>query len=147
MKFIRKIAPFLLLSIFSLTQLHAILPHTHHDHTLDANKITKEHHHHIEHSEAANISDTHKHEINLIEYLFERHSHNIALKEDVTLYNFQKQKSEDLKVAAKYVLYKYCYDVRYITKQYRVFNHIEPERKTTDFLCNSYSLRGPPSFI
>lgn len=159
MNFIRKIAPFLLLSVFCFIQAHAILPHVHHIHDDIENHHDTNHHHHNDQKshdnhEDLNITDVviesndHHRNSDFLIHLFDGHLHDIVSVHDNDLFlNLQKQKNKNSKLLTKFLLYTYNHDILYITKKYRVFNHIEPEGRINDFLIGSYSHRGPPSLV
>lgn len=145
MNSIRKIAPFLLLSVFSITQLHAILPHIHHDHHSDFEGLVIEHHHSDEHSEeVSNASYNHNTTSEFLAHFFEAHSHQHVPNEVVVLVDDlkvqSKSKSDFLQTLSRYQIA--------VPEEERkpIIQRFSDELHSISYL-SSYSLRGPPSLV
>lgn len=145
MNSIRKIAPFLLLSVFSITQLHAILPHIHHDHHSDYEELVIEHHHSDEHSEeVSNVSYNHNTTSEFLAHFFEAHSHQHVPNEIIVLV-------DDLKVQSKsksdFVYIPYSYQIAVPEEERKpIIQGFSVELHSISYL-SSFSLRGPPYLV
>ncbi|WP_459210906.1 hypothetical protein [Aquimarina rhabdastrellae] len=151
MNSIRKIAPIVLLSIFSLTLLHTILPHIHHVHELE-HAITDHDvdHHHDDidtnhHHE--NKSGDHHNDLDFFNHFLESHAHNAITDEVIVLAQYvktalEKTTDDSTKILPYTFLLKR--DLSSITSTINDIYVLKSVRKP---LLTSLSLRGPPAFI
>lgn len=145
MNFIRKIAPFLLLSIFSIAQLHDIIPHLHHDHHNDVVDTTLTHHHYDNYHEKS-FKDVHNYEITseFIAHFFDSHSHQDAPHEHIVLTN-------DIKVQSKskndLVQTNFDYKVIVPEEERKPISQGVYKALYSKSYLSSFSLRGPPSLV
>lgn len=148
MNIIRKIAPVLLLSVFSLTQLHAILPHVHHDHHSTGEIVEFEHHHndsHDSHDENfVHDSNDHDSSSEFIAHFFDAHSHQDVPHQHIVL-------TDELKVQSKtksdFTQVDFSYKVTVPEKERKpIVKRFSNIYYPIPYL-SSLSLRGPPSLV
>ena len=149
MNWIRKIAPYLLLSVFSLTTLHAVFPHAHHVHDLAHSHETnfhnhEEHHHHDasdhSHQELENESKS------AFEFFLEFHSHGTDSQPNFTHSEvvFTKKQIKDQYRHSIYIDDELLL-VELPQKHHSIYATIN--KRPLSPLLNTISPRGPPSLV
>ena len=144
---IRKIAPFLLLCVFSITQLHAIIPHKHHDHTSSSEQLDVEHdHHHHHHSNAENSNDVHDHDSSseFIAHFFDSHSHQNIHHEVIVLVDNVKVKTKSNSTFSRI---DFAYKIAVPEKERKPIVKGISDVHSLTFYLSSFSLRGPPVLV
>ncbi|MFS4454928.1 hypothetical protein [Maribacter sp. 2304DJ31-5] len=151
MDFIRKIAPVVLLSIFSLTIFHSILPHIHHGHDVAEiifDEVSEHDHHLTTHTEKHDQGDD-KHEHNGLDFLhhfLEGHSHNSIPVENVLIAHQDVKRlfgSDNFVVGGTDAHYGFIitgYEKCSAVRGYSL-------KLGHDFHLSSFSHRGPPSLV
>lgn len=148
MNFIRRIAPLFLLSIFSLTQLHAIFPHVHHDHDGGGIDSVSTHHHHHDGSELGDFpidSNDHDHALGFWDQILEGHSHqNLPAEENALVDAIKRQFGSATFIIDSIIDYG------------TVSLDVDKKQSTTDYdyglvhdqlYLSALSHRGPPSLV
>lgn len=145
---IRKIAPFLLLSVFSITQLHAIFPHDHHDHSSDILHLADHHHSDDHFGESEHTSDNlgdNNSASDFFNHLFEGHSHqhvpveSMILTDDV---NCQTKSKHDIVPTVVWFDYGIT-----LEENKQAITNSPSSAILSVFYLSSLSRRGPPSLV
>ncbi len=138
----------ILLSIFSLTILHTLLPHVHHTHE-DGHANTEIHEHYDTTTMSSDHDEhdgDHHEEFSFLSHFFEGHSHQYTLDETIVL----TEESKQLVVAKKQnVIGIRSRAVVFIAalKERDASRYIYTVNAKDKFYLDSFPYRGPPSVI
>lgn len=149
MNCIRKIAPVLLLCVFSITQLHAVIPHKHHNHDSNNEGLDVEHHHHHNdhHSHDEPFNDSHNHDNTSDEFVahfLDSHSHQDIHHEVIVLVDNVKLKK---KSNSNFLITDFAYKIAVPEKERKPIVKGISDVHSLTFYLSSFSLRGPPVLV